>query len=418
MAKSNKSPIKQWNEVMTFRIVSIILIILSANYKITFCAEKQKITADDFVINYKQYADYNGIPLRSFIEAHLKAKPLNTHNPYWERVDNSIIEAYEEIITKYPKSVITPFVTYLLASCYPCYYWQKDLDPKGIGIQKELELYRTIITKYPEAIVPDLPYQQLGFDSREPFNVNLKVAALAYEHLAEIYEYTGKFKEALEAYEGLANKYSHDKLEIGAQGNEFSYMRMIEIYNNGLPGRTYDYPFKNTNRTKILCQSILAFPNNKISLDNWGYFVELHPCVLLILGNIEKAEKNFKKAILYYERVILEFPKARWDIHAGIYGLYYLDAFNGLFTILADPEQCINKCREIQNISKNKEIKTYCQFRIAQYYDKSLHNEKQAALEYKKLFENFNFDQELIFNYPEDNTEYFNSWRKKLGLDK
>ena len=359
-----------------FHFVSVItpLILFS-----TFCLAQEIKLTEDQKREYIEFSDYNYEPLKLFLSA------IQEYN------DETFPETLNEILEKYPKSKITPFVQYLLGR----YYEYKFKDEKDR--EKAIINYQKVIRNYPNALYPKNDFPIHFCRAGELYDE--EIAPIAQMHIAWLYDLYGDnpdnpmrdTKQAITEYRKVITNYT-EKVSLCLT----AYIHLLSIY------REENNEEKFQEIGNIL---ISKYGGQSFRKGSWGEWGVVEPEVLIGLAEFEEKKGNHVAAIKIYKKVLIKFSDASKTFHGGPEIYYSNWAIDGILNLINDDEKSIQELKKIQTKIIGKRLKGYLQFKIAYIYDKKIRDQEKATDEYKKFVENYDFNQHTYGMLDNEATE-------------
>ncbi len=326
------------------------------------------IIEEDRIELMKNYSDFEGEPLAMF----LKSEYVQ-HNDLFE-IKQKI---YETIISKYPECKLAPYLKFKLANSYRNMI-KNNIKSTEAEHQRNtaVNLYNDIVQKHPDAVFP---------------NSKTKICPIAQMRIADLFNLEGRPisnpLKAITEYNKVINTYPDIIDEKGFKLKINAYMEVLDIYTNRW-GDVYTKEYKNIEKAKQIIEILLNIPNEKYLVQEW-WFGSTHPECYIRLAEIENESGNIENSIIFYKKVLKEFP----NVWTGKYGSddttsYLLVALSEILQTKDNNQDKINVCKEIISGDFDKIVKGIAQFVIAEVYEK-LGQKDNAIDEYQKVIEKY-----------------------------
>lgn len=307
--------------------------------------EATSLSSEDIAELTQNYSDYNGEPLKMFLES---AHQL----PYCNEI---VPHLYAVILSRYPSCKLAPYLKFRLGG---------------------MDLYRELVRNHPDSVFP--------------FKKKVKLAPVAQMKIAYIYSSKENslfdIPNAIEEFGKVIKNYPADiQDESGFDLKINAYIELLGIYTDWW----YGVSFKNTEKARQIIETLLRLPNQDYLAKEW-WVGRTHPECYLRLGDIEREAGNIAKSRILYQKVLKEFP----NIWTGKRGSddsspYVSIALQKLLNIEKDNHQNqIAQCAGIIAGDYDKSVKAFALYSLAVIYAESNQTDK-AKEEYQKVIRDY-----------------------------
>lgn len=270
---------------------------------------REKWEVSTIVELISNYSDFKRKPLELYFNASFNYAVRNDprklsqegHINYWtywqERRERNLVE----LVHHYPTCKLAGFALFLLAQNYRD-QMQSAVPQRDVDVAEELavDAYTQIIEKYPEAMFPISDY----FGG---FKKGRKIAPMALYSLAKMYMsgVDPKPEKAVITLRDILKRYPRAKNGRGTNYAILAYLKLLNIYNGHMSYSHQNFDkYEDIGKARRICNLLLTKYKNQ-KYDTGESFGEIHPDVLLALGELEK---DVEKALKFYMKIFTEYP--------------------------------------------------------------------------------------------------------------